>query len=238
MQLRLPNLPSGAMSFPARDLDVGHTYAEAPGHGKRLTALLRPLLQEVLALGDDALEDAWQVFEVHRLAQALMSHPDFMKRLRGYNGASSEYQAAGEALVRAKDSRSARVDAESADLATATGLMRQALQEMGQRVHVGRPHVLTIDYRADDWRSPVAECLVREVTYGEFDSPRYGLEDDRISLPGNELGVALAATSVALGDVGQRLALARIGSAGIVPNSVWLDTGESTAEIETARHGW
>ena len=237
LQLRLPNLPSGAMSIPARDLDADRTYVEAPGHGRRLTALLRPLLQEVLALGDDALEDAWQVFEVRRLAQALMSRPDFMKRMRGFNGASSEYQEAGQALLRAKDAGSNQVDGERADLATALGVMRQALQEMGGLVHVGRPHVHTADYRFDDWRSPVADRLVREVTFGEFDDPRYGLEDDRISVPSSELGAALAATSVALGDVGRRLAWARVGSGGIVPNSIWLDTVESTAEIETARQG-
>jgi len=209
-QLRLPNLASGSASFPARDLDADYTYAEASGHGRRLNSLLRPLLKEVLALGDDAIDDAWQVFEVRRLAQALMSHPDFMKALRNYNGAKSEYEEAGQALVRAKEDGSRHLDAETRDLEDARSVMRQALQEMGQLLTVTRPHVLAADYRADDWRSPVAERLVREDTYGEYDDHRYGLGDDRISVPGNEWGVALAATSVALGDVGRRLALASI----------------------------
>jgi hypothetical protein len=231
MRLKLPDAPLRANGFPAQDLDPGIAYGSATG-GSRLLAVMRPLLKEVLTLGDEALDDMWQLFEVLRMVQTVTSHPGFMDRLRDYNGAVENLRQTQDALRYAELAGFDRNAAE-AGLPALLLAKQKALQAIASLVPVGRPHVLTVDMHTDGWRSAVADRLAEELSSPGSSHPLPGFDDGGF-VGAQRDSVVMSAVSIALGAVGKELAWSRI-FAGTPPSSMWLDIGKSSEEAEQER---
>jgi hypothetical protein len=230
MRLKLPDAPLRTNRFPAQDLDPGIAYGSATG-GSRLLAVMRPLLKEVLTLGDEALDDMWQLFEVLRIAETVTCHPAFMDRLRDYNGAVENCRKTQDALRY----ELAEFDRNAAQAGLPALLLakQKALQAIASLAAVGRPHVLTVDMHTDEWRSPVADRLADELSSPGSSHPLPGFDDGGF-LGTQRDSVVMSAVSIALGAVGNKLAWSRVFD-GTPPSSMWLDSGKSSEEVEQGR---
>ncbi|WP_169807854.1 SIR2 family protein [Actinomadura hibisca] len=176
-------------------------YPESPSDPSRLYQFLEPVLREALAMGTDPFDEAWQRFELIKLALAVMTDPEFDEIYRSLpTGPNSKPEVAG----------------------------------LARRVHSGRIHVLTKDYRLDEaYRSPIAERLADDLEAEQAAHPlvRGGLAQDP-----HALATALRAVSRALGTEGRELAWKRVlGRAGIIPSEMWLDSGKTPDELSSHR---
>jgi hypothetical protein len=235
MRLKLPDTSLRTHRFAAQDLDPLTTYQSATG-GSRLLAVIRPLLKEVLALSDEALDDTWQLFEVMRLAQTVISDDYLMVRLIDFNGASEAYENAQRAVEQGELTGIPLTRA-GEELSALLQVKQKALGAIAGSVAVGQAHVLTVNAYDGGWRSPVAERLVADLSRPGAGHPLPGFDEG-----GNDYSnarrdaVVVSAVSIALGAAGRALAWRRIeGVAGTIPSSMWLDTGKSFEEAEQER---
>lgn len=182
-------------------------------HAPRLHPYLSPLLVDALGLPPEAVEDAWQRFEILRLALDLLS-----RRGAELDSARQTATALDEARL---NHHLGQTQVTEAAVERAQEKHAAAMEPLISAVRVGSPHVLVEDERMDDrYPSPVAINLIREVTtQGEAS------ELNRAALAAYaDLPIALRAVNGALGGRGERLAYSGL-SKGIseVPSRLWLD---------------
>ncbi|PPF65446.1 hypothetical protein C5E11_00730 [Clavibacter michiganensis] len=191
---------------------------------------IAPILREALGVGPDALDEAWQRFEVIRHAYVITEHRAFDDKRKEYLRDSQAYQEALDKLeVAALD---------GIDLAPLEKARADAFRAMDKRVREianlnrgGRPHVLVSDLRGDvGFRSPVAERLVANldalgmahelVQFGFVPNP-------------SALTLAMRGSSLSLGRTGDALTWSRPKKhLGAIPSEIWLDSALTPEEIE------
>jgi hypothetical protein len=168
-----------------------------------------PTLAEVLHLRSDVLDDAWQQFEILRLATQLMGHHRFDSEVGTYTAANRRGAA------------TASVDPTAARTAQAT--RNKVLEGLSQYCHAGGLHLRAVDKvfsRGADfrWGSDIAERLAHEVSREGSGHPLVsgmGSSADRIEL-------ALRAVSRAVGEGAIRHRANWVSGAG--PVEIWLDS--------------
>jgi hypothetical protein len=162
-----------------------------------------PTLVEALGLGSDVIDDAWQLFEILRLATELMRDDQF------------------------------RQDVETCAAATAEGTKNYALAGIAARCHPDGLHLLAVEqvYSAGTgfrWGSPIAERLAAEINRAANLQP---LVDGLNGRAGNVgavvrsewIELALKAVSQAVGRVAERHPANWPPGGGVLPNEIWLD---------------
>ena len=215
----------------AKFYEPGATY-KAPQHSSAFFEALRPVLTEATSVGVEALDEAWQTFELLRYVMQVMEGRDFPDLCTDYLNASNTLDEAQQAYDAAVSGNS------GGDVTQLQAARQEAWQEAGQlmgrlvrQTNYEHVHVLTADaYRNDrGWVVPMATKLSDEVrvlgdahhfiTNGIWDDPA-------------PFGVALDAASSGLGMLGRELAYARIppGTGGVVPSTMWLDTRDTMYE--------
>lgn len=165
-------------------------------------SMLAPILQTALAVSPHALEDAWQQFEILRLA--------------ALTAASSAYTKAHRPILLATEElKSARTEEERS---AARQKYREQIAHLAQTVPIQMPHLFAarLDF-SDGHRLPVAERLVRELDRRREAHPLVG--SSPYDLP--TLRVSLQTTSVA---AGQAVRYGRWRG-----DRVWLDSSDGTS---------
>lgn len=226
--LRRPNQYNGQLESVACCVDAEAGYSDAENMHTRLYDTVQPLLRETLSLGIDPLDDAWQTFEVARLAWAVCDSPRFAALRDDFVTADAAFQAANNNFEEAQRTASASSDLRAIRAAAKEGRDR-TLASLSRLAAVGRPHILTVDDRLDGrQRSAIATRLLRDLS-AERTSHRFitsGLFGDVESAL-----VAVTAVSAALGVVGHELSWRRVrGTSGSIPMQMWLDSGLTPSE--------
>jgi hypothetical protein len=196
--------------------------------GETLYDSVMPILQEALSIGDDALDDAWQEFEVLRIADLTMRRPAFQRNHDAYLVENQLYLELNDKYELAERDGADFTEINSAR-AAAWQAQDRRLDDLARLSPVGRPHVLAADVRGDEgYRNPIAEKLA-------LDLATEGSAHELAELAGatgpSSLALALRAASVAIGWVGRELSWARVGSqVGVVPMEMWLDSAMTPGE--------
>ncbi len=188
------------------------------------------MLIEATGGGPEALDEAWQTFELLRYATQVLA-------AEGFRDACTEHWNAKTALSDADAACDAILKGAGGDLGTAQQKRNEAWQRHGKSVgalarltsydHV---HVLTIDPHADDryWVTPQAERIITDLRGTKATHP---LAQSGFTGDWGDLVAALAGVSAGLGALGRDVAYSSMGgTGGVVPSSMWLDTGETMYE--------
>jgi hypothetical protein len=221
----------GGRDTGARVLIPASVY-EARNGSARFYSLVSPLLREALSLNDEALDDAWQQFEVLRLAVLTIQNRDFGVRHGEFLGAAFSQSAAQDAFDQTERNREDTALVRQR-LAEATRERSRQLGQLADLAPVRAAHLMAMsvfgEYAA--YRSPVAERLVEELdAEGEIHPlVKAGIASHEA------LAAALTAVSVAVG----RWVLTTNMASRAQPNSgvtfladeVWLDSGKTPAEL-------
>lgn len=198
----------------------------------RLYQFLRPVLSESLSLTSEALEDAWQQFEVLRNAKIVMadrSFPDALEALSDAEGdLDIEHTIAAERSVGNSDNLG--------------GVQAKTLRERDERLlwigrlgHLWNVHLYAVDRRLSErWHVPVAQRLVKELYAQGNAHPliRAGLGSNSQELAAAIRGVSRCAGEIANELTWKRLNVGgnRVGS-GFLPDEIWIDTGMTAQEF-------
>lgn len=201
----------------------------APQYSRALFETLSPGLMEATGVGRVALEEAWQTFELLRYATQVLTAD-------GFREACTEYWNAKTALSDA-DAATAILTGAGGDTERAQQKRNETWQRHGKAVgalarltsyeHV---HVLTTDPHNEDryWVTPQAERIVMDLRATMTTHP---LAQSGFTGDWGDLVAALTGVSAGLGALGRELAYSSMGgSGGVVPSSMWLDTGETMYE--------
>jgi hypothetical protein len=211
----------------AETLDPARTYFVQDGPARH-RALVMALLREAVAANDDALDDAWQRFEILRICALTMRQPRFGERL-------NEFIVADNALALAQQAfDAAERDGDGVDEARLT--RAEANQECGRRlgrladlVHLGPVHLFAATGPNGGHRIPIAERLAEDLS-GE--SEQHPLVLAGVASNPAALNAALLAVSVQGGRQANQMAWQRLPpGGGIIVDEIWLDTGKTPDEL-------
>jgi len=165
-------------------------------------------LIDALGVGADVIDDAWQLFEILRLATQLM--------------ADGKATAAAGAYAAANRRRDATTGTDATADAIAAKDRRDTLDNLAKHCHPAGLHLLAADksYIAGTgrrWGSPAAERLAAEVSREAQLHPLVSaLGTDAINVE-----VALRAVSHAVGHAADKHPANWVS--GVLPNEIWLD---------------
>lgn len=185
--------------------DFGSTGLSTPRHREAVTAILI----EALGLGADVIDDAWQLFEIMRLATQLVTE--------------GEVAAAAATLASADRRADATRGHDPTADGTATKDKREVLDNLAKRCHPAGLHLLAVDksYAAGTgrrWGSPAAERLAAEVSReGRLHPLVTAFDTDAVNIE-----VALRAVSRAVGEAAEKHPANWVS--GVLPNEIWLDS--------------
>lgn len=214
----------------AKFYDPGATY-KAPQHASAFFETLHPVLMEATSVSAEALDEAWQTFELLRYTMQVLDGEKFSDLCTDYQNASNTLEQAQKAY----DVANARNDGR--DLTQLQAARQEAWQEVGRltgqimrQTYYEPVHVLTADTHTQDrgWVVPLATKLGDELRAlrDTHDFIINGLWDE--SAP---FVVALDAVSAGLGMLGRELAYGQLpAGGGAVPSTMWLDTRDTMYE--------
>lgn len=189
-------------TFP-RALDPAEAYEGVTDSGHRHYRFLAPILSEALSLGEAAVEDAWQLFEVLRLAAIAEDHPRVRDQIDAYEQRNDEFVASGGSIA-AWDQRD------------------RVLQDVARYVPVYAPHVRVTNSRGiEGFRSPTASRLIAALDA----EPHHPLVTSGYASSAKEFTYALHVTSAALGLAGSQSSRRDRRSMDL-----WCDTGEPASD--------
>ncbi|SKB02733.1 SIR2-like domain-containing protein [Agreia bicolorata] len=223
--------------YKSRDETVLNVFRSVDAHpvegAEDLYHFVTPILQESLGIGTDALDDAWQTFEVIRNAFLIETDSRFNEQRDAYLGESERY---GDAIVSFGMSVSDGDEPSSATQARAEArlAMDRTVGQIANLYSGGHPHVLVSDLHGEvGFRSPIAERLAADLeAQGKaHELVRGGFVENPFSF-----ALALQAASVALGRTGNDLTWKRPSHhSGVIPSEIWLDTALTPEEIELSQ---
>ncbi|MDF0512497.1 SIR2 family protein [Agromyces sp. H3Y2-19a] len=231
LQVSLPDPHSTGQNLLAKVLDPEFTCG-LPSSAARAHSVLQPTLREALGLGAEALDDAWQQFEVIRIAAVARRTGGFHHSYAALREATDELDSA-TTMAQMRGAQH-EVDAARTKQVVAHSNVQTAWNVLSNSTAVGRPHLLTADHRGDEgWQSPVAMKLADEILSAQERHPLVAFGVD--SNP-EVLAAAVRATGIAAGARGRALAWERVaGSSGTVPMQMWLDSGLAPSELALGR---
>lgn len=182
---------------------------------------VRPILAEVLAAGDDRIDEAWQRFEVLAYLNDILRAPDF-EELSLHEREVHDRVVTTE-LVYETASRSGQdtgaIQTSRHALDREHGL---ACGTLADRTSARTPHVYAARREPyGPWTAPVVNRLIREV---EAKQDEHELAKTHVISP-DDLLSALRGVNVAIGRIAARAADNRLLSAARGVSELWVDTG-------------
>lgn len=206
------NALRGEYGLLAYALDPAETYDDVAKRERRHFLLLAPILAESLLLGEAAVEDAWQLFEVLRLAVLTSKNPRVASERESFQQLSDELKAtkaSGGGDIMVWDRR------------------QRVLGDVARYVPVNAPHVRVTDFRGTEgYQSPTARHLLDTLA----SDSNHPLVSSGLISSIEEFAYALHVTSTALGMVASQWRRASSGRTNVgVLTHLWCDTGESAA---------
>lgn len=196
----------------------------------RLYQFLRPLLEQSLSITPEALEDAWQHFEVLRIATVVINDPLYEQLLSQLSQHESDFLELQNSFEQA-ESTGTGIERARALRAQAAQVRDRALEEIAGRAPVRGAHLLAVDRRNNRrWHSPIAERLARELATEGASHP---LIQSALYRDATALSVALRAVSAGVGLVANELSWSgvRPGVASFIPDEIWIDSGQTPSQI-------
>lgn len=195
----------------------------------RLYGFLRTVLSEALSISSEALEDAWQQFEVLRNAKIALANTNFPDAWEAFTDAESDFYL------------EQRIAAEGSSGDKLSGAQTQAARERDERLKwiggfadLWNVHLYAVDRRLNErWHVPVAERLVKEL-YAQGDA--HPLVRAELAKSSQKLAGALRGVSRCAGDIANELTWKRLNiggnrvGAGFLPDEIWIDTGMTAQE--------
>jgi hypothetical protein len=172
---------------------------------------LCPTLAEALALGSDVLDDAWQLFEILRLAAQLMQIDRFGEAAASYASADARRIATADV------DPTAGPKAEAAKSDILDGLAAGCHPRGLYLCAVEKVYSSGTSFR---WASPMAERLAEEV---HRERELHPLVSGLNASP-QQIELALRAVSHAIGEAGNSHPTNRPNASGFMPEEVWIDT--------------
>ena len=174
-------------------------------------------LAEALGLGSDVIDEAWQLFEILRLASQLMDADQFDVAIGNYAATNRRREAVASldqtTQLQAKATKNSVLD-DISGYCRPRGLHLQAVEKVYSRGGGFR------------WGSAVAERVSEEINREGDLHPvvnGWGINPVRIEF-------ALRAVSRAVGDAGIRHPANR-PSGGVMPDKIWLDAKRALEPI-------
>ena len=213
----------------AVSLDAEAGYENVPTAPTRVFNNVAPLLTEAITVGSDSLDDAWQLFEVLRLAWATLSSPRFAELHSAYKVANEAYEKANTAFENAE--RGGRdVSSERQVRAAAWQDRDRSLGNLSRLSIIKRPHILVADTRMNErYQSVVATRLLHDLA---VEGTAHPLVAGGLVTDPEIFEVAVSAVSLRLGQIGSELSWARVANrSGSVPSQMWLDSGKTPDEV-------
>ena len=232
--LRRPNRYNGGFESLASRLDAAAGYEGAQRTNTRLFEEIAPLLRDALTLGVEPLDHAWQTFELARMTYASQAHPRFSQLASDFQSFDADFKNRESEVEQAQKAGGAALGQALSNRQSAWTDRDRVLGSIGRLAANGRPHVLVADERGDDgYHSVVARTLLDEIEAERSTHPfaihAYLADPDATLL-------ALHAISRVLGASGRELSWSRVqGSVGVIPSSIWLDTGATPEETSALR---
>jgi hypothetical protein len=170
---------------------------------------IAPTLIEALGVGADAIDDAWQLFEIIRLATQLMA-----------DNKVTEAAATYAAAIRRRDATTG-VDPTAEAIAEKT--KRDLLDNVAKHCRPAGLHLLAVDKSyaartARRWGSPIAERLAADINRETRLHPLV----NALGIDPESLELALKAVSNAVGQAAEKHPANWVS--GFLPNDIWLDT--------------
>lgn len=228
-RLLLREVPSGQRDEDELLARIFGTDRALENASPRLYQFLRPVLSEALSISSEALEDAWQQFEVLRNAKIVMANKNFPDAWEALSDAESDLDI--EHRMGADGPSSDNLGAVQAKTLRARD---ERLQWIGRLGDLWNVHLYAVDRRLNErWHIPVAQRLVKEL-YAQGDAHplvRAGLGPNSQQLAGAIRGVSKCAGDIANELTWKRLNVGgnRVG-AGFLPDELWIDTGMTAQE--------
>lgn len=221
--LRLPYRSRNRANTPLVDLSADRW---ARGSYTALLQYLHPIMQEALSLGHDALDDAWQLFEVLRVVEQLMIAPTSASVIAAFVNVDSNFQ-----YVQGGPQSSLDQAAE----AQASEERGRALGNVASLIALGAPHLFATEFDDPESRGSYTSPIVTALIHSLQDDDHPLIAASRRGAP--ELRAALQAVAVAIrkaADTAAYRGAAQNPTAGggfQVPSSVWLDTEQAHSVI-------
>jgi len=210
-----------------------HAYRETQNPNNRHFRLVSRLVTDALSIRGDQLQDAWQAFEVLRIATAA-------QQMLIFNRNASDYYKFEQDLDR---SLQEFPDLGSTGDTDPVSIRRQReelnrqrfayLDILAQATSVNAQHLLGRDtHGAESWVNPVAQRLCDELLRDKSDHPLVlagiGRDVDSISDRWLGLSIALRAVSHAIGKRADNESWK--WAPGALPDAIWLDTGKTPGD--------
>lgn len=200
-------------------------YEDASDRDTRLHGKLAPLLQDVLKIGHEPLEDAWQAFELLRMTWVATQHQSF-DELRDEYWRADDKVLSTEELARATEEPTDTFDdVRATEHRFAFEARDRHLGRLGRLARVGRPHILASEREMrDDWApNPVVRRLIDDVQLDGNASP---LVTTGLFRKSGDALLAMQAVSAVLGATATDLIEKQLPpGGGAMPWEIWLDSG-------------
>ncbi|MFF0283600.1 SIR2 family protein [Rhodococcus aetherivorans] len=169
-QLTTPSYTDGNQDSVFAVCSADTAYDRVAGGARRQYEQLQPVLDRALGLTHDALDDAWQRFEILRLSVLVLTHPEFESKRDEFVDRWTAYESAS---TTEKNPSSGHVPSEqdTVDGLTRWQRMDSALAALGRLVPISDLHILMHDASwvhttgglGRRWTSPLIERLKREL---------------------------------------------------------------------------
>lgn len=227
--LKRPSRFADELESFAAGLDATAGYEGAINQPTRVFDIVAPLLADSLSLGAEPVEDAWQRFEVLRLAWAILQSPDFNARKTEFaekDGLAQKEQKHFEET----DNSGGDISAAQYSRGVAFQARNRALSEVGKLACIGSPHILVNDYWGGHRHQSVT--AIRLLHDLEAEGTAHPLVTCGLLSDLDFALTAVEAVSISVGAVGARLSHSKIphGAAGAIPLQVWVDSGKTPEE--------
>ncbi|MCQ6271012.1 hypothetical protein M8J71_11010 [Pseudarthrobacter sp. R1] len=217
-RLKRPHAYSDSDQLLSDALEADRALENTP---PRLLSFLAPLLADSLSLGQERIDEAWQLFEVLRISAVLFASPSYGRLSRIFEYADDGSVKAEEAHKSAEQDGKVVGEARVAWQKAAEG-RRQALENLANLAPVHGAHLYVVERRLDHWHIPVAERLAKEL---DAEGEAHPLAQAWSSHDAKELAAAIRAVSTAAGRSADRLSWKGIGpGGGIIPSEILLDS--------------
>ncbi|MBD8021433.1 SIR2 family protein [Brevibacterium gallinarum] len=225
--LKRPDRHRGGYETLSAGLDAERTYEEARNTRTRIFDVVAPLMASSLSLGEEPLEEAWQQFEILRLAVTILTEPRFTEL-------AGEYKKFDRALAVAEEEvQSGNSEAQRIRAGAWTDRDR-VLGDIGRLAPIGYPHILTADFRDEHrrYRSVTANYLIHDL---RAEGTAHPLVTSGLFADVDHALIAIEAVNAMLGGIGRGQAWGRArNSTGFIPSQIWIDS-EQTPQERTHR---
>lgn len=190
------------------------------GTPPRLYKFLRPLLAEVLVAGTERLEDAWQIFELLRMATLVINHSKFTELL-GQLVAENSLLSSTQNDVEQAEQTGGDVNHWRKLLADGVQARDRTMGRLMELVVIHKPHILATDHVVGErWNAPVADRLLTEL---EAEKNHHWLIVGGVARGALELSTGIQVVSLAVGRKAMGMTWKDNGG-GTVPDEIWIDT--------------